>query len=288
MRLPFALPFIICFAAIALIRYLNTDSPGRTAGPHQPLHFPSSLASMAKVAVVGSTGSTGQAVVHSLSSHPSIASITAITRRAFFSSPAPTLHERVIPNLTEIQPADFDSASAVFCCLGTTRAQAGGAEQFKQQDRDLIILVARRAREAGVSSFQLVSSGGADANSSFLYMQCKGQIEQEVTALGFPQLAIWRPGFLDTSKYPRQQSRGVEAVLGPVMSVLGGLLGKYRSTKVENVADAMIKDALSDRKGLKIYEGTPEILRFLRDNATSTPPPSAPASAAAGSSEPAA
>jgi uncharacterized protein YbjT (DUF2867 family) len=118
-------------------------------------------------------------------------------------------------------------------------------------------------------------------------MQCKGQIEQEITALGFPQLGIWRPGFLDTTRFPRPNSRTTEAVLQPVMNALGGLLGNSRSTKVEDVADAMIKDALSDRQGVKIYEGTPAILSFLRDNSSSAAPAPASAPAApAGSTEP--
>ena len=165
----------------------------RPRGYHTPLHFASSAAEMSKVAVIGSTGSIGRATVHSLSSHPSVASITAITRRHYFDSPPPTLHEHVVADLFNLQPSDFQGAQTVFCCLGTTWGDAGSAAEFKRQDQDLVVSVARKAVEAGVANFHLVSSYGANATSWLPYTQSKGQTEGQVQALSFQQLGIWRP-----------------------------------------------------------------------------------------------
>ena len=220
---------------------------------------------MSKVAVIGATGSVGRATVHSLSTHPAIASVTAITRRSYFQNTTATVHEHIVPDLFNLQPSDFQGAQTVFCCLGTTRADAGGAEQFKRQDHDLIVSVAQKAKEAGVSQFHLVSSYGANANSSLLYTQSKGQTEADVQTVGFGQLGIWRPAMLDTTNYPREKPRLVERLVLPVFKMLRPLAEKsaWRHIAVEQVADAMIKDSLSGRQGVKLYDGTRAILDFL-------------------------
>ena len=232
---------------------------------HSPQHFPSSSPAMSKVAVIGSTGSVGRATVHSLSSHPSVASVAAITRRAYFNNSPPTVHEHIVPDLFSLQPSDFGGAQAVFCCLGTTRADAGGAEQFKRQDHDLIVSVAQKAKEAGVRHFHLVSSYGANANSSLLYTQSKGATEADVQAVGFEQLGIWRPSMLDTTSYPREKPRLMERLVLPMFKLLRplGERSAWRHIAVEQVADAMVKDSLSGRQGVKLYDGSGVILDFL-------------------------
>ena len=255
---------VVSIAAFALFSISSTPQPTHY---HTPVHFTSSLAGMSKVAVIGSTGSVGRATVHSLSSHPSVASVTAITRRAYFHSPTPTLHEHVVADLFSLQPSDFQGATTVFCCLGTTRADAGGAEQFKRQDHDLIVSLAQKAQEAGVSQFHLVSSYGANANSFFLYTQSKGQTEADVAAVGFQQLGLWRPSMLDTSSYPREKPRLVERLVLPVFKLLRplGERSGWRHIAVEQVADAMVKNSLSGRQGVKLYDGSGAILDFLAE-----------------------
>ena len=255
---------VVVLSVIVLALFSSLSAPESTDS-HTPLHFAPSAAEMSKVAVIGSTGSVGRATVHSLSSHPSVASITAITRRHYFDSPPPTLHEHVVADLFNLQPSDFQGAQTVFCCLGTTRRDAGSAAEFKRQDHDLIVSVARKAAEAGVANFHLVSSYGANANSSMLYTQSKGQTEEEVKTLSFQQLGIWRPSFLDTASYPRQNWRLAEAIALPVFKLLRPLANRsgWRHIAVEQVADAMVKDSLSGRQGVKVFDGSGVILDFL-------------------------
>ena len=278
MRLSLFTPLLIALFAFAVLHVLRL-SRSPPDNPDQPVSFHISnsfLASMASVAVVGSTGSVGQATVNTLTKNPAIASVLAITRRPFFSSPSPPLSERVISDLHAIQPSDFRNASVVFCCLGTTRAQAGSAEAFKRDDRDLILTVAGVAKAAGVRSFHLVSSYGADPHAWFLYTKCKGEIEEGVKALGFDTLGIYKPAGLDTSGYPRAEKRAMESVAMGVMGALSPIMGQGRPIKVEHVAEAMVKDALSGRKGIKVFDGSKTIDDFLAQ-----PPPAAAAAAAA-------
>ena len=263
------LSVVIVVVSIVAFAFLSNSSAAHLSLYHTPLHFSSSSLLMSKVAVIGATGSVGRATVHSLSSHPSIASVTAITRRPYFTNPPATVHEHVVADLFNLQPADFQGAQTVFCCLGTTRADAGGAEQFKRQDHDLIVSVAQKAKEAGVSQFHLVSSYGANANSSLLYTQSKGQTEADVQSVGFEQLGIWRPAMLDTTNYPREKPRLGERMALPVFKLLRPLIERsgWRHIAVEQVADAMIKDSLSGRQGVKLFDGTGVILDFLQQGA---------------------
>ena len=49
------------------------------------------------------------------------------------------------------------------------------------------------AKKNGCKQFHLVSSSGANANSSFLYPQVKGQADEEIRKLEFEQAFVYRP-----------------------------------------------------------------------------------------------
>ena len=51
----------------------------------------------------------------------------------------------------------------------------------------------------------LVSSAGADPSSRIFYSRMKGELEDDVVALGFPRTRVLRPGLLDGN---RQEHRG--------------------------------------------------------------------------------
>ncbi|QRW18846.1 oxidoreductase HTATIP2 [Rhizoctonia solani] len=71
--------------------------------------------------------------------------------------------------------------------LGTTRNQAGSAEAFEKIDREYVINAAKAAKSTDPSHQRLVylSSGGANASSSFLYTRSKGLTERGLASLGY-------------------------------------------------------------------------------------------------------
>lgn len=83
-----------------------------------------------------------------------------------------------------------------FSGLGTTKAQAGSIEAQRKIDYDLNIELARAAKEAGVDTYVLISAGSANSQSSFAYVQMKGQLEDDVKALGFKHTVVVRPGLI--------------------------------------------------------------------------------------------
>jgi len=72
-----------------------------------------------------------------------------------------------------------------YCCLGTTRKDAGSDREFKKVDFGYVVNFARKCKEAGINHFHLVSSVGANKDSWFLYPKTKGQAEQACIDIGF-------------------------------------------------------------------------------------------------------
>jgi len=133
---------------------------------------------------------------------------------------------------------DFDNA---ICALGTTKRKAGSSEKFREVDLVYVLKSANISHKNGVRHFSLVTSMGADVNSSLLYPQTKGEAEEECKKVGFNKLSIFRPGLLIT---PRNESRPFERVAQIVfphfhwlLNIVG--LGKFRAVHVDRVAEAM-------------------------------------------------
>ena len=87
-------------------------------------------------------------------------------------------------------------ADDVYIALGTTIKVAGSEAAFRAVDFDLVIAVARAAREAGASRLGLVSALGADPASRVFYNRVKGAAEAAVSALGYASVVIARPSLL--------------------------------------------------------------------------------------------
>lgn len=97
----------------------------------------------------------------------------------------------------EIKTCEVQNGSTFFSGFGTTRAAAGSAEKFKEIDYGINIESFKAAKANGnFDTAILVSSLGANANSMFLYMKTKGELERDVKALGFKRTVILRPGIL--------------------------------------------------------------------------------------------
>ena len=69
-------------------------------------------------------------------------------------------------------------------------------EAQRRIDYDLNLDLARAAKEAGVDTYVLISAGSANAQSNFAYVKMKGQLEDDVKALGFKHTVIVRPGLI--------------------------------------------------------------------------------------------
>lgn len=207
-----------------------------------------------KVALLaGASGLTGGHVLDALLEAADFSRVIAVTRR-----PLAREHARLANRIvqfdrmeTQLQGVTCDVA---LCCLGTTIARAGSRESFREVDVDYVVAFARTARAARAQRFVVMSSAGADPRSRSFYLRTKGEMEEELEALGFPALDILQPGLLLGW---RREMRPLELLAMAFMPLLNPLLaGKraaYRGISARRVAAGMVGATRSGRKGVQRY-----------------------------------
>lgn len=205
---------------------------------------------MKTLLLLGATGLVGQHVLRLALADTRVACVIAPTRRAL---PAHARLVNPVVDFDHLPPdADWWTADAVVCALGTTMAKAGSKEAFRRIDLELPLQVARLSRMHGVTSYALNSALGADAASRVFYSRTKGELEQALRAMKFPSLTLIRPGLLDGH---RQESRPAERVAIWVSKAVGPLLPRrYRVVPAQRVAQHLLESALAGESGVKVVQ----------------------------------
>lgn len=147
---------------------------------------------------------------------------------------------------------------ALICALGTTWKKAGRDEAaFRAVDHDLVLSTAEAAVAAGIPNMVLVSSAGADPRSKNLYLKVKGEVEQEVSRVGFKRLDILRPGLLRGAREDDLRPLEYAArIASPLTDALMPAKWEmYRSIDADLVAEAALGLSLRRAAG-----------RFTHDN----------------------
>ena len=197
------------------------------------------------ILLAGATGLTGEHLLDRLLNEPTVARVVAPTRRPLAEHPH--LQNPVGP-LVELLPQLQGRIDVAFCCLGSTIRQAGSQEAFRAVDLDLVLAFARRARELGARHFIVISALGANQASPIFYNKVKGEMEEALKAMDWPQLTIARPSLL---MGPRNEFRFGERLAAAVMRWLPG---KYRGIDVCTLARALWRLALEEQDGVRIIE----------------------------------
>lgn len=244
MRLKLGL-LILFYIAYRIQRFANlraSSTEGTAVRIHTPEHIKQAV-------VIGATGATGRQLVLQLLQSDSWSKVTTVSRRRLEEEWLPD-DEKMLHKLNQIVvpalgPSDVGSAEAwkgadvLFNCIGTTRAQAGGAEGFVTIEVGITTAAADAAQQAGVGHVVVVSAQGANHRTwvpstlihPLLYARTLGQKEQAVLTRGFPRVTIFRPGMLDRLMGDR--------LLETLLNRLG--LG----LPVDRLAAAMVRDAES-------------------------------------------
>jgi len=180
---------------------------------------------------------------------PDIKSIAAPTRRPLTDiSGVFNPHD---PQLTDALAQVVDPVDIVFCCLGTTRREAGSKEAFVHADYTLVIDTALVGKKLGAQHMLVVSAMGANAHSPFFYNRVKGEMEEALIAQQWPRLTIARPSMLVGE---REKKRAGETLLAPLFSLLPGNL---KSIDARDVASALLAEALSPaQEGVRILSSS--------------------------------
>ena len=204
-----------------------------------------------KALLIGATGATGQDLL------PLLLADSAFERVDVFVRCAPALrHEKLHVHIVDF--ADVASwrgkvqGDVLFSCLGTTLKAAGSQDAQWQVDYQAQYDVAQAARQNGAGALVLVSAAQADPQARFFYPRMKGQLEADVTALGFAGLAIFRPPFLERTGSDRTgETLGISIIKS--LNKLG-LLQSQRPLSTQKLAQALLKVGKAVPDGVRIYE----------------------------------
>lgn len=199
------------------------------------------MSNKAQTAVVfGSTGLVGSFVLSLLQNDDRYSKIFVFNRsKRLINSPKTEQIRTDFSNL----PAQLEGISAnhIFCCVGTTIKKAGSQKEFEKIDYQIPVEVAK-AIKSKTSKLILVSSLGADKNSSGFYLRIKGRMEESVKELIGERFYAVRPSFLLGD---RTEKRPAEWLMKHVFNALSflfiGPLKKYKAIPANQVAKAMIE-----------------------------------------------
>ncbi|WP_147199976.1 NAD(P)H-binding protein [Pantoea sp. CCBC3-3-1] len=192
---------------------------------------------MSRVLITGATGLVGRHLLRLLIADPRVSEIIAPTRRKL-----PEMNK--VTNLVEADLTDVlgplqTPLDLVFCCLGTTRRQAGSKEAFVHVDYTLVLDTAIAAQRLGAKHLLVVSAHGANTRSPFFYSRVKGEMENALKKERWPRLTLIRPSLLLGE---RESSRAGESIMAPLFKRLPG---NWRAVKAKDVAAVMMREAFT-------------------------------------------
>lgn len=218
---------------------------------------------MTTALLLGATGLVGAEALKILLGDPSFTKVVTLTRRPLeVPLSSPTLDARVV-NFDRLEEhADAFRVDSVICALGTTIRVAGSQERFRRVDYEYPMTAARLGLAAGARHYLLITALGASADSRIFYNRVKGELERDVTALGYPRLTILRPSMLIGD---RKEKRLGEELSKPLMYLIPGNL---RAVRARDVATVLVHEAPQQLPGRLVIESG-QIRAIARSASTS-------------------
>jgi uncharacterized protein YbjT (DUF2867 family) len=210
------------------------------------------MANRTRAAVMGATGAVGSQVVAGLLRSQAF-DVTTLGRRAL-GTPGVTEHIVDVGRPESYEPL-LDGQACAFCTLGIGQASKVSRDELWRVDFQANLEFAAACRRAGVRHFSLMTSVGANPRSPFDYLKLKGKLEDDVQALGFPRLSIFRPSMLLTPANRYGLMQGITLAVWPKLDLLlSGPLRRFRGVRVEDLGEAMARNALRPGAGAEIFE----------------------------------
>ena len=196
--------------------------------------------------VLGASGATGRELVKLLLDDSNFSQVSIFVRTdPKISDKKLTIHKIDFAKLEEYK--DLIKGDILFSTLGTTKKEAGGKKEQYLVDYTYQYEFAKMASDNGVTNYSLVSSTGANSNSSFFYPKIKGELEESVKKLNFKKIDIFQPPML--IRQPDLMRSGEKSgikFLNAVNKI--GVLKSQKPLNVKDLALKMIKEALNIRE----------------------------------------
>lgn len=200
--------------------------------------------------MAGATGLVGQAVLADLLADKRYLAVHSIGRRQL-----PLVHPNLFQHTVDLKALpDLPAVDDVYIALGTTIKVAGSQSAFKAIDFEAVCSVALAAYAQGATKLGVVSAMGADAKSHVFYSRVKGEMEEALSAIGYPTVVFARPAMLSGDRAALQQPSRFGERLGLALSAaLKPFIPKnYRSIKASDVAHGLIAAVTQAGPGVHI------------------------------------
>ncbi|MBM4760925.1 oxidoreductase [Bacillus sp. B15-48] len=216
--------------------------------------------------LIGATGLVGQELLKILLETSLYEKIIVLTRRKVNVQHPKLL--QIVAGFDQLANHEADySVDDVYCCLGTTIKKAGSQEEFKKVDYTYPVELAKLTKQAGATSFLIISALGADPHSKIFYNRTKGAVEEAIKSVGFPALHIFQPSLLLGDRQEFRFGEKVGVLLSPVYSpFMVGTLKKYKPIQAADVAQAMFYAGQLEETGIFTYPSD-EIFRLSKKTA---------------------
>lgn len=203
------------------------------------------------ICLAGSTGAVGNHVLQYLNQENQVSKIITLTRKP--TSQKKSKEENQVINFDQISSLNIKT-DVFICCLGTTIKVAGSQAAFRKVDYDYVVNFAKLAESVSAQKFLVVSSVGADENSSVFYSRAKGEMESTIKKLNIPAIEIFQPSLLLGERNEARTGENFAKVLAPLFNpLLIGSMKKYRAIEASDVAKALVARTLNQDTGLKTF-----------------------------------
>ena len=204
--------------------------------------------------IIGSTGLIGSQLLEILLENTNYDKVIAFVKRDTGKT-----HSKLTQHIIDFdKPETYKElvvGDDIFCTIGTTIKKAGSKEAFRKVDFGYPKQFANLALRNGVKQFLIISSLGANKDSSNFYLKTKGEIEDFLKQSKFESVSIVQPSLLLGDRKEFRLGEKIGAFFMQTFSfVFIGNLKKYKPIKSETVAKALFRIAQKDKKGFSIYE----------------------------------
>lgn len=206
------------------------------------------------IVILGASGLIGNEVLKLAIENKEIEKITILVRK-----PLHLNHPKLTEIITDFKNLkDLESkvnGDALICCLGTTRKKTPNLENYKAIDFGLTINIAKLAKKHNVQQVHLISAIGADPNSKIFYNKLKGETEQALIEIEFPQTIIYRPSLLIGKRNEFRFGELIAQKFAPIFDIfLFGSLNKYHSISANAIAKVILKQIQFENEKIQVLE----------------------------------
>ena len=205
--------------------------------------------------VLGASGLTGALLVQKLINDPDFKIVRTLGRHNLEIS-HPKLDDRIVDfNDKEDFKIKMGRGDVIFSCIGTTQKKVNGDKtMYEKIDHGIPVNAAAIGIGQRYRKFLIISSAGANENSSNFYLHLKGKIENSLKRFPYESISIFQPSVLNGA---RKETRFNEQLIQTLMDLFSfiflGPLRKYHAIGANTVAKAMIFESKRNKKGIYYF-----------------------------------